>query len=53
MVAVDNQARLRNQERLRSLIASHGAEVTVFSAHDAVEFESIRSGAPLRTGVAA
>ncbi|RYZ39117.1 MAG: MBL fold metallo-hydrolase [Myxococcaceae bacterium] len=37
--SVDNAARLANQERLRGLVRTHGNEVTVFSAHCAVEFD--------------
>jgi hypothetical protein len=35
------QLRLDNQRRLRELVRDHAAEVTVFSAHDAVEFQRI------------
>jgi glyoxylase-like metal-dependent hydrolase (beta-lactamase superfamily II) len=38
---VDGSARRHNQERLRSLQAEHGATVTVFSAHDAGEFDAL------------
>lgn len=47
IVQIDKKARLANQERLRHLHAEHGpasgaAEVvTVFSAHDAVEFDAL------------
>ena len=41
MVQMDKRARLANQERLRELHAEHGSEVTVFSAHDATEFEAL------------
>ncbi|CAM3499072.1 MBL fold metallo-hydrolase [Nocardioides dubius] len=41
MMATDNKARKANQERLRVLAAGH-PEVTVFSAHDQVEFERLR-----------
>lgn len=49
-VQMDKPARLTNQERLRELHATHGpgsgaAEVvTVFSAHDAKEFEALAAG---------
>ncbi|WP_422723922.1 MBL fold metallo-hydrolase [Hyalangium rubrum] len=33
--------RHRNQERLRELVRQHGANVTVFCAHDAEEFERL------------
>ncbi|RKH08938.1 MBL fold metallo-hydrolase [Corallococcus praedator] len=42
--SVDNAARLANQERLRGLVRTHGAEVTVFSAHCAVEFDRHAKG---------
>jgi glyoxylase-like metal-dependent hydrolase (beta-lactamase superfamily II) len=38
MRAVDNAARLSNQERLRQLARDHGSEVRIFSAHCASEF---------------
>jgi glyoxylase-like metal-dependent hydrolase (beta-lactamase superfamily II) len=44
VVQVDRRARRRNQERLRSLQAEHGTEVTVFSAHDATEFDALAGG---------
>lgn len=37
--AVDDQARRRNQERLRQLARGHAGEVRIFSSHDPVEFE--------------
>ena len=37
----DAQARLWNQQRLRDLRRDHGREVTLFSAHDPVEFERL------------
>jgi glyoxylase-like metal-dependent hydrolase (beta-lactamase superfamily II) len=37
----DKEARLGNQERLRTLKADHGDQVTVFCAHDAVEFDAL------------
>ncbi|RKH37160.1 MBL fold metallo-hydrolase [Corallococcus sicarius] len=42
--SVDNVARLANQERLRGLVRTHGNEVTVFSAHCAVEFDRHAAG---------
>ncbi|SEU21427.1 MBL fold metallo-hydrolase [Stigmatella erecta] len=39
----NRRQRLYNQERLRALVKGHGSEVTVFSAHDAVEFERLES----------
>jgi glyoxylase-like metal-dependent hydrolase (beta-lactamase superfamily II) len=53
MVAIDNDARVKNQDRLRALVAAHNGDVKVFSAHDAVEFEALRTGGGERTGVAA
>lgn len=40
---MQKNARLRhhNQERLRELVRQHGANVTVFCAHDAMEFERL------------
>jgi glyoxylase-like metal-dependent hydrolase (beta-lactamase superfamily II) len=40
---MQKSARLRhyNQQRLRELVKQHGSEVTVFCAHDAVEFERL------------
>jgi hypothetical protein len=33
--------RLANQRRVRELVGAHGSEVTVFSAHDAVEYRRL------------
>lgn len=41
LVDMDRNARLANQERLRELHAAHADEVTVFSTHDAAEFEAL------------
>lgn len=47
LVQMDKKARLGNQERLRSLHAEHGPAsgatevVTIFSAHDAVEYDAL------------
>ncbi|MGQ0836985.1 MBL fold metallo-hydrolase [Actinokineospora sp.] len=38
---VDGPARLANQARVRDLVRAHGAEVTVFSAHDATELRRL------------
>ncbi len=40
---MQKEGRLRhhNQQRLRELVRRHGSEVTVFCAHDAVEFERL------------
>jgi glyoxylase-like metal-dependent hydrolase (beta-lactamase superfamily II) len=43
LVAVDNRARVENQDRLRSLHADHADEVTVFCAHDEVELATLRA----------
>lgn len=47
LTAADNRARKRNQERLRELASRHGAEVTLFCAHDPheLEREQARAGA--------
>lgn len=42
LMAVDNRRRRVNQQRLRELHAAHSAEVTVFSAHDPVEYAALR-----------
>ncbi|WP_146648621.1 MBL fold metallo-hydrolase [Labilithrix luteola] len=39
---VDTAARAANQERLRALVESHEDEVTLFCAHDALEFDRLR-----------
>ncbi|MEP6814885.1 MAG: MBL fold metallo-hydrolase [Marmoricola sp.] len=41
VVQRDKKARLDNQERLRTLQADHGDEITMFCAHDAVEFDAL------------
>ena len=41
---IDRDARVANQERLRSLKATHGNEVTIFNSHDPVDYESCRCG---------
>ena len=41
LVQMDKGARQANQERLRELHARHGGEVTVFSAHDASEYDAL------------
>ena len=41
LVQVDRGARRANAERLRTLHADHGSEVTVFSAHDAQEYDAL------------
>ena len=45
-VAMDDEARLANQARLRSLVRDHGDEVSVFSAHDPSEFERLSQATP-------
>jgi glyoxylase-like metal-dependent hydrolase (beta-lactamase superfamily II) len=42
VIAADDSARVRNQERLRELARDHGDEVRIFSAHDPVELERER-----------
>lgn len=41
---MDSAARLANQERLRTLKATHGHEVTIFNSHDPVDYENCRCG---------
>ncbi len=41
LVQRDAGPRHANQARLRTLVTEHGAEVTVFCAHDASEFEAL------------
>jgi glyoxylase-like metal-dependent hydrolase (beta-lactamase superfamily II) len=41
LVQMDKKARLANQDRLRELHADHRGEVTVFSAHDASEYDAL------------
>lgn len=41
MMEKDRAARLRNQERLRQLRRTHGAEVAFFCSHDVAEFERL------------
>lgn len=41
LVAFDDAARRRNQERLRRLAVDHASEVCVFSAHDGVEYDAL------------
>ena len=43
MMDSDRRARLLNQQRLRELALQHGNRVRIVSAHDAVEFEQMRS----------
>lgn len=42
-LAIDNEARLANQERLRTLAREHAKEVRIFSAHDDIELERLRA----------
>jgi glyoxylase-like metal-dependent hydrolase (beta-lactamase superfamily II) len=39
LMADDADARISNQDRLRELVRTHGAEVRVFCAHDPIELE--------------
>jgi glyoxylase-like metal-dependent hydrolase (beta-lactamase superfamily II) len=41
---MDRAARIANQERLRQLNASHGAEVVIFNSHDPADYERCRCG---------
>ena len=43
LVAIDDEARLANQGRLRALAADALADVTVFSAHDPDELDRLRA----------
>jgi glyoxylase-like metal-dependent hydrolase (beta-lactamase superfamily II) len=42
---IDDATRRENQERVRRLVQSHGDEVTVFCAHDRLEYERVRDRA--------
>jgi glyoxylase-like metal-dependent hydrolase (beta-lactamase superfamily II) len=44
MMEVDRKQRLYNQSRLRQLVDSHSDEVTVFSAHDPMEYLALKEG---------
>lgn len=44
MMEVDRKQRLANQERLRRLVDQHSDEVTVFSAHDPMEYLALKEG---------
>ncbi len=46
MMEKNRKARLWNQERLRTLRRMHGSEITIFSAHDGIEFERL-AGRPM------
>lgn len=48
MMELDRPARLQNQSRLRALRHAHGSGLTLFSSHDAAEFERL-SGRSLHT----
>jgi glyoxylase-like metal-dependent hydrolase (beta-lactamase superfamily II) len=41
LVQSGRRDRLANQQRMRELVGAHGSEVTVFSAHDAVEYRRL------------
>jgi hypothetical protein len=43
---MDRKTRIANQERLRTLKATHGNAVTIFNSHDPVDYESCRCGSP-------
>jgi glyoxylase-like metal-dependent hydrolase (beta-lactamase superfamily II) len=40
-IQTDKVARLDNQRRLRELVQAHGDEITIFSAHNATEFDRL------------
>lgn len=44
LTAVDDKRRRANQERLRELQRAHAAEVTIFCAHDAGEYDALATG---------
>lgn len=44
MMEVDRKQRLANQNRLRHLVETHSDEVTVFSAHDPMEYLALKEG---------
>ena len=46
LMAVDDVQRVANQARLRELHADHADHVTVFSAHDATEYDALAAGLP-------
>lgn len=41
LMQTERRARRHNQGRLRELVAAHGSDVTVFSAHDPVEYRRL------------
>jgi glyoxylase-like metal-dependent hydrolase (beta-lactamase superfamily II) len=45
MMEKDRYARLRNQDRLRTLKREHGGELTIICAHDNTEFENLANRA--------
>jgi glyoxylase-like metal-dependent hydrolase (beta-lactamase superfamily II) len=47
LVQHERETRRRNQQRLRELVTGHGAQVTVFSAHDPIEFDRFTSAQAL------
>jgi len=44
LMAVDDAQRVANQARLRELHAADAGDVTVFSAHDATEYDALAAG---------
>lgn len=44
LMEVNRTMRLKNQQRIRSLALNFKHEVTIFSAHDAIEYLSLREG---------
>ena len=49
-VAMNDEDRLANQERLRGLVRDHSREVRVFCAHDDVELDRARNAAAASSG---
>ncbi len=45
LVAIDDEARRRNRDRLQALARDHGAEVRIVCAHDPVELERAQAAA--------
>lgn len=44
LMEVDHKQRIMNQRRLRRLVETHSDEVTVFSAHDPMEYLALKEG---------
>jgi glyoxylase-like metal-dependent hydrolase (beta-lactamase superfamily II) len=41
IMAIDDAARLRNQDRVRALVSAHGGDIEVFCAHDPNELDAL------------